>query len=71
MITENNCAHFCFLEIQRETQHTVAEVEHLVHHRSRETLDLGDAVTDFSHHTHVLSRHVCFRSGDLGFNILQ
>ena len=71
MVTENHCAHFCFLEIQREADHATAEVEHLVHHRACETLDLGDAVADFTHHTHVLPRHVCFRPGNLGFYILQ
>ena len=71
VVAEYHCAHFCFLEIQREAHHTSAEVEHLVHHRACETLDLGHAVADLTHHAHVLARHVCFRAGDLGFNILQ
>ena len=71
VVAENHRAHFCFLEVQREAHHAVAEVEHLVHHRAGETLDLGHAVADLAHHTHILPRHVCFRTGDLGFNILQ
>ena len=71
VVAEYHHAHFRFLEIRREAHHAAAEVEHLVHHRAGETLDLGHAVADLTHHAHVLARHVCFRAGDLGFNILQ
>ena len=71
VVTENHRAHFRFLEVEREAHHAAAEVEHLVHHRAGEAFDLRHAITDLAHHAHILTRHVCFRAGDLGFNILQ
>ena len=71
MVAKDHRAHLGFFEVQREAHHAAAEVEHLVHHCAGEALDLCHAVADFAHHAHVLAGDVCFRAGDLGFNVLQ
>ena len=71
MVAEDHRSDLGFLKVQREAHHAAAEVEHLVHHCAGEALDLGHAVTDLSHHAHIFAGDVCFRAGDLGFNVLQ
>ena len=71
VIAENDGADFGFLEVQREADDAVAEVEHLVEHGVGEALDLGHAVADFADGADVLFGDAGFHARDLGFNFLQ
>ena len=71
VIAEDDCADFGFFEVQRETDHAAAEVQHLVGHRVGETFDLGHAVGAFANDANVLPVHLRLHAGDLRFDFLE
>ena len=71
VIAEDDRADLGLLEVQREADDAVAEVEHLVEHRVGEAFDLGHAVADLADDADVLLGGRRFGSRDLGFDFLD
>jgi hypothetical protein len=71
VIAQDDGADFGFLQVQRQADDAVAEVQHLVEHGVGEALDLGHAVADFADGADVLAGDAGFKARNLGFNFLQ
>jgi hypothetical protein len=56
VLTEDDDADLPHLEVQRETQRAVLELQQLVRHGARESLDLGDAVHRLQDAADLLAR---------------
>ena len=71
VIAQDDRADLGFLQVQRQADDAVAEVQHFVEHGVGEALDLGHAVANFAHGADVLAGHAGFQARNLGFNFLQ
>jgi hypothetical protein len=54
VVAEHDGTDDVFVEVHREADRSAGELEHLVRHDTRETLDTGDTVTDVAHVAHLL-----------------
>jgi hypothetical protein len=68
VVAEDDRAHGVFLEVEREAEHLVAEVEQLGRHASSEAVDPRDAVSDLHDRADVDGLGLAFVALDLGLD---
>ncbi len=69
VVPENDDADFGLVERQREAGDAVAEIDHLVQHHVRQSLDSGDAVADLADGPDALLREGRLGPFDLSFDV--
>ena len=71
VVTEHDDADLGLIEVQRKAGDATTEVEHLVEHRVRESLDPRDAVADLADDADTLAGRRRFGARDLGLDLLK